>query len=237
MELRYVTTRTFLRGWPSAKSTLVICSLHYGDVVQVTGNVCEQFSEVVYEGKSGWMHTSNLSSVPMRTHGIVKEDVYPNYPANNMLDLANMYLSHLPESFIEKLHELGWSIVITARDLDMYFYKGKYGGVSGVVDYAHRNIYLQDVRQDIDEAIYHEIGHVVDYLSGMVSDSPEFLRIFNLEKEQFHDSTSVGDGHEKSCPREYFASVFSEMIRNPVACRSEIPKSCEFVTKFVKNFV
>lgn len=236
MELRYVKHRGLLRGCPQVKSEIV-CSVQYGDVVELLGNDCEQFSYVLFGGKLGWLHTECLSEIPMRKSPIVEEDVHPYLPAGNMLDLANMYLSYLPEAFVEKFHSAGWKILITARDLDLYFYKGKYGGVSGVVDYANRNVYLQDVRQDISEAIYHEIGHVVDYLSGMVSDSPEFLRIFNTEKDNFHDSTSVGDGHEKSCPREYFASVFSEMVINLEKCKAEIPETCTFVSKFVKNFV
>lgn len=235
MELRYVNGRGFVRYSPQVKS-LVMQSVAYGDIVEVTGNVSGQFSEILMGDTLGWVHTENILSVPMRKHPIVIEDGYPNFPAGNMLDLANMYLSYLPESFLTNIYNLGWRIVITARDLDMYFYKGKYDGVAGVVDYANKIVYLQDTRLDIMEAIYHELGHVCDYLAGLVSDSKEFLEIFTREKDQFNDSTSVGDGHETSCPREYFASVFSEMLRNPSKCKSEIPESYAFVEKIVNNF-
>ena len=228
--------RGFVRYSPHVKS-LVMQSVSYGDIVEITGNVSEQFSEIIVGDTLGWVHTANILDVPMRKHPIVVEDGYPYYPANNMLDLANMYLSYLPESFLDNIYKQGWRIVVTARDLDMYFYSGKYDGVAGVVDYAHKCVYLQDTRLDIMEAIYHELGHVCDYLAGMVSDNSEFVEIFNCEKDNFNDSTSVGDGHEKSCPREYFASVFSEMLRNSGKCKSEIPESYNFIEKIVNKFV
>lgn len=233
MEIKYLRQRAFVRSLPKAKC-VALDSLKYGDKVITTGNTKDAYVEIEYQGGVAWVSVGALSDTPMRVHSILGID---GHPAENMVDFANFYLSRLPVEFINKVESHGWHILITNKDLDEYFYKGKYGGVAGVADYSTHNVYLQDTWQDISEAIYHELGHVVDYLSGMVSDTPEFLAIYDKEKDNFNDSTAIGDGHEKSCPREYFASVFSEMVYHKAECECEIPESCSFLENFVNNFV
>lgn len=230
--MSYLKQRSFVRTAPIIKCE-VLANLPYGTEVKLTGLVRDSFSEIYYGIGYGWVHTESLSEIPMRTHDILKTD---GHPAMNMLDVANACLSKLPIRLITYLQEQGWSVLITDKDLDLHFYNGQYGGVGGVTDYANRLIYLQDCRWDIENCICHEIGHVIDYLCKFVSDSDEFLSIFGSEKYSFKDSTSVGDGHETSCSREYFASVFSEFWMNPASCMSSAPKSCTFVANFANKF-
>lgn len=232
---RYVNCRMFVRPEPVVKC-VVLGQFGYGDEVIITGRFVDDFAEVKWYDTTGWVFSSGLSVLPMYRYDIVQAD---DYPQMNMLDVVNAHLSMLPDYIIDVLKTNGWSILVTSKNLDDYFYKGAYaaaGGVAGVADYANKRVYIQDVVLDIQNALYHEIGHVFDYLMGFVSDSSVFLQVFELEKNQFHDSTSVGDGHEISCPREYFASVFSEMMLHPMSCQRNVPESYSFLEKSVNKF-
>lgn len=232
MSLMYIKQRTFVREAPITQCN-VLGSLQYGKTVEPTGQVRGIYSEIRFGIAFGWVHTEALTDVPMRKHAILKKD---DYPAENMMDVANECLSKIPIGIIRHIQKNGWSILITSKDLDEHFYNGQYGGVGGVTDYGNRDIYLQHVRWDIENCTAHEIGHVIDYIAGFVSDNPEFVAAFEEEKHNFKDSTSVGDGHEISCPREYFASLFSEFLKNPGACNASVPKSSTFIANFVNKF-
>lgn len=232
MSMKYLNQRAFIRALPQTKC-VVLGQLEYGDTIDATDIVSGMFRQIkMNDGRFGWVHRHCLSDIPMRVHDIICED---DNPAGNMMELANACLSKLPFDIIDYIKAHGWHILITSKDLDDYFYHGQYGGVGGVTDYANRDIYLQHVRWDIENCMYHEVGHVLDYLAGFVSDSPEFIAAFRAENANFKDSTSVGDNHEISCPREYFASVFSEMMLHPGHCEVEIPVSCKFIADFVKK--
>ena len=63
----------------------------------------------------------------------------------------------------------------------------------------------------------------------MISSQKEFTEIFEVEKETFISSRSIGDGNEYRNSIEYFAEAFSEYCVNRVGLYKCAPLTYDFI--------
>ena len=138
-------------------------------------------------------------------------------------------LSLVPSSDLEYLKSNGWSFELTGMDLAEEY--GYSMSVVGITDYEEKVVYIARKYSAIRRATIHEIGHALARQHGSVDGTNEFIGIFNDEKWNFTDCTSVGDGHERSSASEYFASVYQNMILDYSETKSECPETVAYIER------
>ena len=105
--------------------------------------------------------------------------------------------------------------------------------VAGIADPRLETIFLDNRKSAVRRSMIHELGHFVDCINDYPSTSVEFQLIFESEKNDFIDCTSIGDGHEISSSTEYFASVMCNIILNNQNCQWQIPRTYAFVVGYM----
>ena len=123
------------------------------------------------------------------------------------------------------------SYSIELTDMNLAAAYGYSGSIVGITDYETKTVYVANKWSAIRRATIHEIGHALDNAHGTVSCTSEFKSIYYSERYDFHDCTSVGDGHETSDVIEYFASVYQNMILNYDATKSDVPETVAYIER------
>lgn len=159
----------------------------------------------------------------------ISESNNTDYVASLANDIWN---TQVPDDIKVKFVNSGWKIVISDQSLKNRFGYGS--SIAGVTYFNEHTIYLDNRKVCPSRALIHEIGHYIDYTNNWPSMTKEFADIFESEKRSFIDCTSVGDGHETSSVEEYFASVWQNALVNRERCRQQVPKSYEFVCRYMQ---
>lgn len=95
-------------------------------------------------------------------------------------------------------------------------------------------VIIKDVNR-INEVVFHEIGHLVDwgYNREYESEEYEFMRIYYQEKDDF--VTDYNYRYAISNPTEYFASAFAEYMINPERLKENTPLTYNYIVKVINN--
>ena len=139
----------------------------------------------------------------------------------------NSELSKAPKQDVDLVFQSGWAIEVTDENFGERY--GYTTPVAGLTDYGNKIIYIKEDR--INRALLHEIGHVLDYECGLPSQTEEFHQIYVVEKQRFVDCTSVNDRHEIVNEKEYFASVYQNIILNYEDTVRNVPRTVEFIER------
>lgn len=178
-------------------------------------------------------------------------------------------IDSLPESIQNIIHDNDvYFVVVSASDrlereynfdnvLAMYDINNRVVWIEGVykkniIDSLKRNKiekkYYEDKTIDqineelITFSLLHEIGHMVDFCSGNISKTQEFMDIFEFEKRNFMQSTIYNYENKKISANidsylEYFATSFSEYMRYPEELLELCPRTFGFINSFVNNYI
>ena len=135
----------------------------------------------------------------------------------------------IPSEELNFLKIRGWKFELTDTDLaDKYGYEGK---ISGVTDYENKTIYIMNTEYSVRRALLHEAGHALASELRYPDYSEEFYELYQLEKDNFTDCTSAGDGHEISNPIAYYASVYQNMILDYDETFNEVPNTVRYIER------
>jgi hypothetical protein len=162
----------------------------------------------------------------------VIDDTGPEYeePAQHTAEeLFDAEIALIPVNHLRYLADNGWTWCVTSMDLAAEF--GYDVSVVGVTYYPGKVIYIADRSEVIRRATIHEFGHALAYQLGDVDETDEFYDIFYAERDNFHDCTSIGDGHEIMNTDEYFASVYQNMILNYDETYADVPRTVEYIER------
>lgn len=136
----------------------------------------------------------------------------------------------IPSHIVNTLLNRGWTFYLTANDL------GDEGTwhVSGISYAGSRkeNYVRGDDGMGITESTIHEVGHSVDAELGWISNTSEFRSIYNAEVGNFN----IQDSHTVGNVSEYFAEAFAQIIKNPDAVSSRVPKTYSFIKNVIDTF-
>lgn len=153
---------------------------------------------------------------------------------------ANEYLALIPDHVADTLRD-SVSVQITTKDLAKTYFPG-YSRIAGVTSSyrssagVHSVVEIENRHSAIRRSVIHETGHAFDAYCGDLSYSAEWNRIFAEEKYKFVDSTSIGDGHERSNAQEFFACVFSEYFMNRNNLIARAPQAYAFMDAVIKLY-
>lgn len=150
-------------------------------------------------------------------------------------ELLEAELDLLPDGLLEYLYDNGWEIELTDMNLSEEFDYPM--SICGITLYDEKRIYITDGTYYIRRVTLHEVGHAFAYESGKMDLTKEFKEIYNEEKDNFVDCTSIGDGHETSDVREYFASVFQNMFLDYEETYNSVPETVNYIESIVYNII
>lgn len=140
-----------------------------------------------------------------------------------------MGVQKLPKSIIKLLNNRGYRIrIVPIEELNHDF--------AGLCSYSNRIIKIAfDSNNNKYDVLLHELGHMIDYerRGCFISNSAEFIRIYNQEKIHFvYQSPNMYEYHKKD-PQEFFAESFREYITEPYNLKALAPKTYEFIKNYI----
>lgn len=108
--------------------------------------------------------------------------------------------------------------------------------IVGQTRYGPRIVLIREDGKYVERTTFHECGHILDDelvigFSG-VSDTEEFIEIYNAEKDKFVADNNVS--YYISTPAEYFASAFAEYMLNPTRLKENTPRTYAFIEQQLK---
>lgn len=142
---------------------------------------------------------------------------------NNQLDM-------IPTSLIQQFQNDGWHIYCTDTNIDAVYYNSQYGAVMGTTNYYEHRILIEDRQNAVTEAVIHEIGHWYDWHLGTVTDSDEFIKIYNTETNAFKNTFSVHFYYDQ---KELFAEAFWKYITDNQTLKNGCPMLYEFIARYM----
>lgn len=123
-------------------------------------------------------------------------------------------MNKIPVDILSKLSEDGFVIGFTDT-LD----------VEGRIDYNNRIITIKNRK-----SLLHEIGHYVDFKCNRISDTDNFIKIYNQEKYNTYENE-----YNISSNREYFAESFKNYILYENKVKHKTPKTYEYILKCLEE--
>ena len=172
--------------------------------------------------------TEDLGHRLLVEHELITEEYVPT-----LEEVFYAELDLIPEEELDIILSSGWDIILT--DEDFGYENGFDMSICGLTLYDDKTIYVSASNWAIRRSTIHEVGHALDYELGYPSDTKEFREIFEEEKYNFTDCTSIGDNHEISDVYEYFASVYQNMILDYEETAAEVPKTVNFIETLIYN--
>lgn len=140
-----------------------------------------------------------------------------------------MGIQKLPKSIIKLLNNRGYKVRIVSEAEVGY-------GFAGQCNYSNKIIKVTyDCANNKYDVLLHELGHMIDYerQKSYISNSAEFIRIYNQEKIHFaYQSPNMYEYYKKD-PQEFFAESFREYITEPYNLKALAPKTYEFIKNYI----
>ncbi len=236
---KYASTSLNLRSGPGIEFEK-LTTIAQNKEVTVTGVAENGWCRIIYQDKEYYCSGKYLMGEPINIVVPDPPGPYDDFitgdPGTNTdaLERANYIWNEIiPDNIKQLLTDNGWKITVSGTDLSPRF--GFDFKISGITLYDEKIIYIDKRKKDVNHALIHEIGHAIDIINDWPSLSDEFSEIFKTEKDDFNkcDTESIGDGHHTSSAVEYFASVFHQIFVNEEKCKEFVPRSYEFVSKYI----
>lgn len=143
-------------------------------------------------------------------------------------------LALVPANILNAMTSDGWVITLTSENLSDRYFKGIYSTVNAVTDSTIKTIWINNTSRAITKSTIHEIGHYLDYKSGIINKSDEFKRIYTAEKDNF--SIPGGNAsYARSSTQEYFGEAFQECILYPEMMMQNCPQTYSFIMSLAAN--
>ena len=224
----YATTSVNIRTLPS-KDSEKLGALQFGQAIEKLGNCDNGWSQVNYNGEIAYINTSYLQdNIPEKQetvstyNGIIEKD---GNVSDSRLQKIESYYIMIPQNVRTNLENSGWRFICSDNNFGAPY--GYTGSILALSVYNEKIIYI-DNRQKAEDAIIHEVGHAIDWISGFSSYQNDFLNIFNAEVETFRSVHSTHSANTSS-PMEYFAEAYFVSVINPTLMQENCPLTYEFV--------
>lgn len=149
-------------------------------------------------------------------------------------DIINSEVSILPGKLLNSFIDSGWVVEVTDKDIGKMFTNGKFKNVKGLTVYRDRVIYLSSIQKDITDSVLHEFGHWVDMCKGFISDSKEFLSIYDLESDSFVSTFNVDFYYNNM---EMFAEAFYRYLVSGDVLKANCPETYKFISEIVGEYL
>jgi hypothetical protein len=171
--------------------------------------------------------TKKTTTKAKKNNDLVEKD---GNVADKYVKKVDKQLNKLPDKVVKKFKSSGWTIAVTDKNLAKTYFNGVYSSVRGVTIYSQKTILIEDRDAAVDNSPLHEMGHYVDFISGMASKTSEFKSIYKEEcntfKKNIPNASSVRD------EMEFFATIFCYYYKDSAKCT---PKAKAYVEQIIAN--
>ena len=194
-------------------------SVNTEQLMKATKELFDQTAKQVVEMKE--QHQEDLINAVLTSETGANPDV---------IEAMHQELQLAPPHVLQTLIDNNWKVIVCNGGLGAR--EGLPYSIAGSTYYDEKCCYIDNRITCPRRAGLHEIGHAIDNIYGDISQSEEFQVIYYEERYSFQDITSMGDGHESSDLREFFASVYQNYIINPDGYQYA-PKAYDFVSHYM----
>ena len=157
--------------------------------------------------------------------------------SSGIVSNAKKMISGLPSTVFDMLKREKVKIYITGSSAEKT-YKDMTGldedGIIGIffTDSVEKAVIVEEAY--INTALYHEIGHVLDYIKGgndYISLSSEFKSIFEEERNLLYSESDV----EYNSEQEFFAESFALYMKDRTGLAKAAPKAYKYLRNIILN--
>ena len=153
-------------------------------------------------------------------------DVYKCGKINDEYFIAHAYML---EAAPDVLVECCTDMYFTGGDLSVPIIGNSKGRALGLTQDS--TIYITTDSFDAD-VIFHELFHAYDNAHGKLSESYEFLQIFEKEK----DRVVVEVLDESAYSEEFFAAAGASYLLEPLVLKAAAPETYEYIDNLIRHY-
>lgn len=235
-KIMHTTSSSCVRNSPTAKGEMV-GTIRKGQDVSVTGICTESgWYRIDYGDNCAFIsneYVDNGSAVvsaekPDSSNLFVRGE--EGVSDAMVLAVEREYLM-IPENVRTYLQNSGWTITISAQNLKERYRKD--GDTIGIIVYNKSEI-LIDNREVAESAVIHEVGHFIDYEENRISESEEFVNIYESEKDAYCEYRFTAE-HNTSESNEYFAEAFLSCVCDPVGMKNACPQTYAYIMNIIQS--
>lgn len=184
-------------------------------------------------GDASMERSTQVIESPVVTYNNLLNVSYEGNISADTQNAVNAMLSRIPSPLVDKFNSTGHRILVSSNDVASTYLGLPYNSVAGYYIPSDKIIYFTSNTSYIYSGLLHEVGHFVDFYGGaeVASSASEFNEIFNSECANL--SISAHRQNHMSCPEEYFAEVFNQIVNNPGVVQRDTPRSYEYVMRYI----
>lgn len=132
----------------------------------------------------------------------------------------NNACNYIPGSVLNAFDQLGFKIQIGNYNKDW----------AGLFDSQSGYIYIENnTSMDYVYVLSHEMGHFLDLLKNLSSESGEFDDIFNAERLKLDPKYKANYNYYTTRPKEYYAECFSQYVIQNTKLAKNNPKTYSYI--------
>lgn len=146
-------------------------------------------------------------------------------------DSLKEYLELVPEPVILAIQSEGYTIELVddpGKDYNIEH-------ISGLTIPELKEILIKNDEKKYRQAVVHEIFHAYDDTLNFISESDEFISIYNEEKEKMVVTGFISAGQYKVNEKEYFAEACQMWVYDKETLKESAPKTYDFINDLLKN--
>lgn len=158
-------------------------------------------------------------------NSLFEVDDFLSYSCDESLNESlQRYIDKVPDHVLNAIRSIGYEMeLVEEAGADFQLI-----GVCGVTNTNDKRILIQAKESKFRRSVVHEIFHAYDDYLSFISESSEFKKIYESEKEKFK-VCDYHSTHYLSNVREYFAEACQEYIYHPDDLKINTPKTYEFI--------
>jgi len=220
-KLDYITkTYCVLRDKPS-KSANKIISIDKNNKITLLNKYDTNWYYVKYLDYEGYIQSEyidNLENIFIDAKGniitaVSKDNIIicKDNVTEATINYAYNYWYMIPENVRKDFKNQNWSIEITDENLGEK-YRLTYN-IIGITLPEEKVIKINNSQDSIRKALIHEVGHYIDYRLDFISNSEDFIKIYNDESKKLKDNINNFNKTEFN-KKEFFAESFRIYIED-----------------------
>lgn len=198
--------------------------LSIGEKIEIIG-INDSIICVKYKDNPYYLSRKNVSQ---SLKDFISDFEFEGEISNESIEIAQKYYFKIPENFRNKFKENGWKIIISNEDLNEKYYESIIP-IAGLTIYDDKIIYLGNYGIHLSEAVIHEFGHYFDFINGRISNSEEFLNLFDKEKNNLYFLNNTLKNNAKKQSSEFFAECFQQYFNRPELLKNACPDTYQFL--------
>lgn len=137
----------------------------------------------------------------------------------------------VPETVMVTIEKYGYTVELVDSLDDLY----NLSYVSGITIPETKQILIENDENKYRQCVIHEIFHAYDDSLGFISETDEFLAIYEEEKDLLEVTGYITAGQYKANSKEYFAEACQQYVYDAESVKNSAPKTYGFVKGVIEN--